>query len=86
MDRLLDLYRQLWSRAQSDGAFVHFYGGPNDGKAGYFHPREGEGRKPAIWIFRPHYMTDDSPTRQRNNGTVLSDTELLAKFLLENLT
>jgi hypothetical protein len=78
-DALFDVYARLWRCAESDGAFVDYYGIGGVGENGFFHAREGEGRKPWIAIYRPHY-SEDGPTRARSTGVELSDDELRAEL------
>ena len=80
-DRLLTTYKQIWSGAEAEGAFVNYYGISARGEAGYFHAREGEGRKPIIAIVRPYYVTDEKPSRRRNNGIDVTDDEMRAEMM-----
>lgn len=75
-DPLLWVCDQIWKRAQSEGAVVMYRGRLHNGAAGYFHSREDEGQVPLIVLLHPYYIDAHSASRNRINGTKLTDDEM----------
>jgi uncharacterized phage-associated protein len=75
-DPLLWACDQIWKRAQREGAIVTYKARLPHDEAGCFHAREDEEREPLIVIRHPHAIDRLNASRNRNNGTVLTDDEM----------
>ena len=66
-DEVWAVYEKAWRRVESEGAFVHYGGVQLWGEAGYFNdredPRRKVQRKPEIIVHRPHYRSNEMPSR-----------------------